>query len=154
VEPVLSLLRHHDRALRKKDEFRIDAGVLSASEDAPVEYASRDESALERADAFARERDLTMTALGAEVLNRVCDLSRMYGFRVNVAWSPIPAQLQTILTRSGALSDLEAEIQSIMEGRCDYSTFADFNKIRIYPNSSFHNDLVHLYGDGWEQRYT
>jgi len=40
------------------------------------------------------------------------------------------------------------------EGHCDFAGFADFNKIRTYPNLSFRNDLIHLFSYGWEQRYT
>jgi hypothetical protein len=154
VEPLLSTLKQRYLALRNRAELRVDAGFLKASADAPVEYASRDESTVRTTDVFAGQRDLTMAAVNAKVLTSVCDLSRMYGFRVELAWSPIPAQLETILTSSGALSELEANIRSIMDGRCDYSAFIDFNKIRMYPNLSFHNDMLHLFGDGWEQRYT
>jgi hypothetical protein len=154
VEPLLSTLKQQYLTLRNRVDLRIDTGFLKASVDAPVEYASRDESAAIAKDIFAGQRDLTMAAVNAKVLTSVCDLSRMYGFRVELAWSPIPVQLETILTSSGALSGLEDKIRSIMDGRCDYSAFTDFNKIRTYPNLSFHNDMLHLFGDGWEQRYT
>jgi hypothetical protein len=154
VEPLLSLVKQRYLAIRKRDELRIDSGFLRANVEAPVEYAARDESSADGADVFAGRHDLTMAAVNAEVLNRVCDLSRKYGFRVELAWSPIPAELETILLSSGALSRLETKIRSIMDGRCDYSAFTDFNQIRTYPNLSFHNDMLHLFGDGWEQRYT
>ena len=154
VEPLLSLLKQHYLAIRKRDDLRIDSGFLKANVEAPVEFAARDESATGESDVFASHRDLTLATVNAEVLTRVCDLSRKYGFRVQLAWSPIPAQLETILVSSGALSGLETKIQSILDGRCDYSAFTDFNKIRTYPNLGFHNDLLHLFGDGWEQRYT
>jgi hypothetical protein len=41
-----------------------------------------------------------------------------------------------------------------MDGRCHLGEFVDLNKRRTYPNSSFQHDLLHLYGDGWEQRYS
>jgi hypothetical protein len=154
VEPLLSTLKQRYLTLRNKVDLRIDSGFLKASADTPVEYASRDESATGAKDIFAGKRDLTMAAVNAKVLTSVCDLSRMYGFRIELAWSPIPAQLEAFLTSNGALSALETKIRSIMDGHCDYSGFTDFNKIRTYPNLSFHNDMLHLFGDGWEQRYT
>jgi hypothetical protein len=154
VEPLLSTLKQQYLALRNKGDLHIDTGFLKASADAPVEYASRDESTAGAKDVFAGQRDLTMAAVNEKVLTSVCDLSRLYGFRIELAWSPIPAQLEAVLTSSGALSELETKIRSIMDGHCDYSGFTDFNKIRTYPNLSFHNDMLHLFGDGWEQRYT
>jgi len=155
VEPLLSFLKQRYLALRNRDGFRIDAGFLGANVEAPVEFAARDETSTGgEADVFSGRRDLTLTAKNAEVLTRVCDLSRKHGFQVELAWSPIPAQLETILTSSGALSGLESKIRSIMDGHCNYNAFMDFNKIRTYPNLGFHNDMLHLFGDGWEQRYT
>jgi hypothetical protein len=155
VEPLLSLLKQQYLKVRKRDELRIDAGFLRANVEAPVEYATRDEpSSVGETDVFASHRDLTMTVVNAEVLTAVCDLSRKHGFRIELAWSPIPAQLETILTSSGALSGLETQIRSIVDGHCNYSAFTDFNQIRTYPNLGFHNDMLHLFGDGWEQRYT
>ena len=52
------------------------------------------------------------------------------------------------------MAELEAKISSIMEGHCDFTGFTNFAKIRHYPNLSFRNDLTHLHGYGWEQRYT
>jgi hypothetical protein len=153
VEPLLSTLKQQYLTLRNRMDIHINTGVLKASADAPVEYASRDESAAGEKDPFAGKRDLTIAAVNAKVLNSVCDLSRVYGFRIELAWSPIPEQLVTILTSSGAWAELEARIRSIMDGRCDYNGFTYFNKIRTYPNLSFQNDMLHLFGDGWEQRY-
>jgi hypothetical protein len=156
VEPFFSLLKQQYLALRTEDERRVDNGSLSASAAAPVEFAARDEKATgDQADTLAGRRDLSIAPVNAETLSRLCGLSRTYGFRVELAWSPIPAQLEHILTSSGALQGLEAEIRSIMDdGRCDFAGFIDFNKTRSYPNLGFHNDMLHLFGDGWEQRYT
>jgi hypothetical protein len=156
AEPVLSFVKQQYLALRKRDELRIDSSFLQANANAPVEYAARDEQANGDHDveAFSGQRNLSMARVNAEVVKRVCDLGSKYGFRIELAWSPIPAQLEMMLTSSGALSGLEAEIRSIMDGRCGYDGFVDFNRIRTYPNLSFHNDMLHLFGDGWEQRYT
>jgi hypothetical protein len=156
VEPFLSFIKQRYLALRRTTEPRVDTGALSASAQAPIEFAARDEKIpVDRTQALSGRRDLSMAPVNAEALSRLCGLSRSYGFRVELAWSPIPAQLEHILTSSGALQNLEGEIRSIMDdGHCDFAGFIDFNKMRSYPNLSFHNDMLHLFGDGWEQRYT
>jgi hypothetical protein len=153
VEPFLSFIKQRYLALRRTNEPRVDTGALSASAQAPIEFAARDEKIpVDRTQALSGRRDLSMAPVNAEALSRLCGLSRSYGFRVELAWSPIPAQLEHILTSSGALQNLEGEIRSIMDdGHCD---FAGFIEMRSYPNLSFHNDMLHLFGDGWEQRYT
>src|SRR5262249_35257076 len=105
-------------------------------------------------EALRDKLDTTLFGAGAEALSRMCDLSKKYGFRIEVVWPPVPAQLESLLISGGALAKLEARISSIMEGRCDFAGFTDFNKFRTYPNLSFRNDLAHLFGYGWEQRYT
>jgi hypothetical protein len=156
VEPFLSFLKERYLTYRKLDERRVETGSLSASAQASVEFAARDEKTDgDQTQVLAGRRDLSMAPVNAEALSRLCGLSRTYGFRVELAWSPIPAQLEHILTSSGALHGLETDIKSIMdEGHCEFAGFIDFNKMRSYPNLGFHNDMLHLFGDGWEQRYT
>ena len=36
---------------------------------------------------------------------------------------------------------------------CHIDEITDFNRIRTYTAASFHRDMTHLYGEGWEQRY-
>ena len=155
VEPILSLLKQRYLAFRTIAERRVETGSLSASAQAPVEFSARDEKAGgDQTRLLAGRRDLSMAPVNAEALTRLCGLSKAYGFRVELAWSPIPAELEHLLTSSGALHGLEDEIKSIMgEGHCEFAGFIDFNKMRSYPNLSFHNDMLHLFGDGWEQRY-
>jgi hypothetical protein len=142
VEPFFSFLTQRYRSPH------MDVGSLTANPDAPVEMAARTET---MDDAFFRPmRDTTMSAAVAEALSRMCNLGKKYGFRIELAWPPVPAQLESMLTRT----ELEARISSIMEGHCDFAGFTNFNKIRTYPNLSFRNDLIHLFNYGWEQRYT
>jgi hypothetical protein len=152
VEPFSSFLKDRYLALRNRGAARIEIGGLSASAQAPVEFAARAEIAPD--EAFSDRLDLTIPASNAQSLSRLCDLSKTYGFHVHLIWPPMPAQLESLLRSSGALMELEARIRSIMKGGCEFVSFTDFNQIRSYPNLSFHNDLLHLFGDGWEQRYS
>jgi hypothetical protein len=147
VEPFFSLL-----VLRHQSP-RMNAGSLVANPDAPAGRAERAETLDD--DVFRPVSDTTVSAATAEALSRMCSLAKEHGFRIEVAWPPLPAQLERMLTSSGALAKEEAKISAIMErGHCDFAGFTDFNKIRVYPNSSFRTDLIHLFDYGWEQRYT
>jgi hypothetical protein len=130
--------------------LRIEAGSRSAKADAAVEFAPRAEVEKE---AFDHIRRAGLSPMNAEALRRLCNLGKSHGFRIDIAWPPLPAQLRTMLTSSGALAELESGIGSIMEGDCDFGGFVDFNEVRTYPDKAFRNDLAHLFGDGWEQRY-
>jgi hypothetical protein len=148
VEPFSSLL------VNWKREPRMDTGSLAANPDAPAGMAARAETPIDDA-IFTPMRDTRVSPAGAEALLRICNLSKKHGFRIDVAWPPLPAQLEGDLTSGGALAELETRILSIMdEGHCDFAGFTDFNKIRNYPDSAFRNDLIHLFDYGWEQRYT
>jgi hypothetical protein len=146
VEPAFSYL------VERKRSPRMDVGLLTANPDAPAGAALRADT-LDVA-VFREMHYTAMTEVGAEVLRRVCSLSKQYGFRIEVAWPPVPAQLDSLQRSSGEVTKLEAKIRSIMEGHCDFAGFTDFNKIRHYPNQAFRNDLIHLFDYGWEQRYS
>jgi hypothetical protein len=145
VEPLFSFL------LQRNQVPRIEEGALTAAAAAPVEFGGHDQLSDE---AFRDKRDVELSPMNAEVLRRICSLSKEHGFRIEIVWPPLPAQLETILTSGGALTELEARIRSNMAGGCNFGGFTDFNKVRTYPNLAFRNDLAHLLGDGWEQRYT
>jgi hypothetical protein len=147
VEPFTSLV------VNRNQQPRMDTGSLTANPDTPAGMAARAETPIDDA-IFTPMRDTSMSPAIVEALTRMCSLSRKHGFRIEVAWPPLPAQLESSLVSSGALAELEARIGSIMAGHCDFAGFTDFNKIRAYPDSAFRNDLIHLFDYGWEQRYT
>jgi hypothetical protein len=152
AEPLFSFLKQQYLAFRNRDALSVSIGSLNPSAEAPVDLAIHIDS--NNGDGIGSDdRDLAMALVNAESLSRVCQLSKTHGFLVNIVWPPMPPRLGHVLNSSGALSELEAKIRSIMEGPCHFDGFTDFNKIRTYQNSSFHHDMMHLFGDGWEQRY-
>jgi hypothetical protein len=146
VEPFFSYLVERNRSPRT------DVGFLAANPDAPAGMAVRAETLDD--EAFSDMHYTTMSELGAEVLSRMCSLSKKYGFQIAVAWPPVPAKLDSLQRSNGEVTKLEARIRAIMEGHCGFAGFTDFNKIRAYSNRAFRNDLIHLFDYGWEQRYT
>jgi hypothetical protein len=147
IEPFFSILAQW------RQPPRIEDGSLIANGDAPVEFAARAET--DDDQVFLDKRDLAPSAMNTEALRMLCNLGKKHGFKIDIAWPPMPAQLEKLLTSDGQFTQLETRIRSIMDdGHCDFEGFTDFNRIRTYPNLAFRNDLTHLFGDGWEQRYT
>jgi len=91
--------------------------------------------------------------INAAVLRQLCLLSEHHGFHVEVVWPPKAAEIEGAMVASGALKELEGHIRAIMAEHCRVDTIFNFNRIRTYQASNFHRDMVHLFGDGWEQRY-
>jgi hypothetical protein len=152
IEPFMSLLRHKYAAVRKRGPLAVPKGwiipdpatqaLLSTNADASEDQVTAD------------ERDLTMALVNAAALSKLCELSKANGFEIYFVWPPMPDNVDKVLDSSGALSGLESKIRSIMDGRCHLGDFVDLNKTRTYTRSSFQHDLLHLFGDGWEQRYS
>jgi hypothetical protein len=152
VEPFLSYLKHRYSAFRKRGALSVASGILNPDPQAPVELAKYVFDKRED-EVSVSDRDLTMARVNGEGLRRICELSKQEGFVINIVWPPIPDDLARAFHANGAFSQLETEIRSVMEGHCAFGGFTDFNKIRVYSSASFHHDSLHLFGDGWEQRY-
>jgi hypothetical protein len=152
LEPIMSLLKRGYAALRKRGPLSVPKGWIIPDAETRVLHSANIEG---RADRFgAEDRDLRLAGVSAAALARLCELSRNRGFQIDFVWPPMPESEHKILDEGGALAALERDIRSIMEGRCRLGAFADFNERRTYRSSSFQHDLLHLFGDGWEQRYS
>ena len=152
VEPLFSLVKEKYLAARHRDTpLRISAGQVDPDPDAATTASNPTAEAVEQM--MSDGLKTTDALAGAEVLRRVCHLADTYGFRVRLVWPPMAAQLDKALMESGALARLQEKMRSIMTGRCQAEKVFDFNKVRTYTASSFHLDMIHLFGDGWEQRY-
>jgi len=91
--------------------------------------------------------------INTAALRQLCLLSEQQGFRVNLVWPPLVAEIEAAMVASGALAQLEENIRSIVADHCHVDEIFDFNRIRTYTVANFHRDMVHLFGEGWEQRY-
>jgi hypothetical protein len=151
VEPFFSFLKAQYLTLRRKEAARIGAGHLDPNPNTPT-TASKPMAG--EVDRVVTEGLKTVdTPVNAEVLHRVCRLAEHYGFRVKLVWPPMAAELERALAGSGALAQLQQKMHATMAGHCQVEEVFDFNRVRTYTISSFHLDLIHLFGDGWEQRY-
>jgi hypothetical protein len=152
VEPLFSLVKQQYLAFRGKPPGRIAAGPIDPDPDAKTDAAMpADPAAI--AAAISEASRAAPAALNAAALRRICALSERYGFRIKLAWPPMALEVASALRASGALARLRLQIGLALGPGCPADEIFDFNAVRTYTTSSFHRDLIHLFGDGWEQRY-
>src|SRR5579871_74908 len=126
AEPLFSFLKQRYLALRRRDELSISTGFLTPRAETPVEFSIHAEPDTV-AESGSAEVDLTIAPVNERSLSRICELSKQHGFWITIAWPPMPMSVRRTLRSSGALSELEATIRSIMAGRCPFSGFPDFS---------------------------
>jgi hypothetical protein len=152
LDPIVSLVKQRLAAARARGPLSIPGGWIVPTSEAPAMRSTNSDEAGED-QVTPDERDLTLAPVNAAALTELCKLSTEKGFAVHIAWPPMPSSVADALSTSGALLGLEAQMRRLLQGRCKLGGFFDFNKRRTYLNSSFQHDRLHLFGDGWEQRY-
>src|SRR5215475_529393 len=152
LDPIVSLVKLRLAAARSGAPLTIPGGWIIPTAEAPVMHSTNSDLMVED-QVTADERNLTLAPVNAAALTELCKLSTEKGFAMHIAWPPMPGSVAEALSSSGALLGLEARMRRLMQDRCRLGGFFDFNKRRPYPNSSFQHDRLHLFGDGWEQRY-
>jgi hypothetical protein len=150
VEPLFSLLKQSYLARRSNAPVVIAGGLQEPNPDAPTDTSMQSAAALDTATLPAGET--TTAPINAEALHRLCQLSQRYEFRLALAWPPMASELANGPAAS-ALVPLRKRIVARLREHCQLDEVFDFNSVRTYTMTSFHRDLIHLFGDGWEQRY-
>jgi len=150
VEPFFSLLKVQYLSFRRQ-VTRIASGTLDPDPDTATDVAMVDRNAL--SEAISDGLRTVPAPINAAALRKLCLLSEQHGFRVKLAWPPLVAEIEGAMTASGALAELERNVFDIMADHCHVHDIFDFNSIRTYTVANFHRDMVHLFGEGWEQRY-
>jgi hypothetical protein len=152
VEPLFSLMKQRYLAFRKEPPDRIAAGGIDPDPDAKTD-ASMPADPAAVATAISEASQTIPATMNAAALRRICALSEKYGFRIKLAWPPMADEIASALRASRALSSLRLQIGLALGPDCPVDEIFDFGKVRPYTTSSFYPDLIHLFGDGWEQRY-
>jgi len=152
VEPLFSLAKHRYFKLRGAPPERIAAGRIDPDPNAETDAAiSANPAAI--ATAISETSQSVLAPLNAAALRRMCALSEQYDFRIKLVWPPIAEEVASALRASAALSQLGLEIGRALGPSCPVDDIYDFGKLRTYTTSSFYPDLIHLFGEGWEQLY-
>jgi hypothetical protein len=152
AEPLFSLAKQRYLALRGAPPERIAAGRIDPDPDADTD-ASAPANPGAIATAISETNQSVPAPLNAAALQRMCALSEQYGFRIKVVWPPMAEEVASALRASAVLSKLRLEIGRALGPGCPVNDIYDFSKLRNYTMSSFYPDLIHLFGEGWEQRY-
>jgi hypothetical protein len=153
VEPFFSFLKAEYLAYRGREAARIAAGTLEPDPSAATEASTP--VAPEVMDVAISERLNTVPApINSAALSELCRLSEQHGFAINFVWPPMAPEIERAMAARGTLEQLEQHIRGIMKDNCrvDDGIF-DFSSLRTYTALSFHRDIIHLFGEGWEQRY-
>jgi hypothetical protein len=152
VEPLFSSMKRRYLALHMKLAARIAAGSIDPDPRAEA-HASMPADSIAIATAISEASEPAPTAINAAALRGVCALSERYGFRIRLTWPPLAAEVASALRVRGTFANLRAQIGLALGPGCQVDDIFDFNGIRTYTASSFHRDLIHLFGEGWEERY-
>jgi hypothetical protein len=152
VEPFFSLVKQRYLSFRGLTSNSIAAGPFDPDPDAKTD-ASMPADPAAIAAAISEASQAIPNPMNAAALRRICALSEQYGFRIKLAWPPMAEEISNVMRSSGALSSLRLQIGLALGPSCPVDDIFDFNDIRTYTSSSFFPDLIHLFGEGWEQRY-
>ncbi len=146
-EPFISLLKNLYSASKGTEVGpAIAAGSIEPDPNAAIESRTGPNELSERANL-----SLDVPPINEAALSGICDLSKQYGFELHVVWPPMPAELKSAMMASGALPGLERKLWSLRDKGCRLVSVFDFNEVRAY--TGFRLDMIHLLGDGWEQRF-
>jgi hypothetical protein len=150
VEPFFSWLKGRYLAFRRHEAAHIPSGSLDPDPDAATAASVVVQSALD--DAISEGFPAVPTPVNTAALSQICQLSKQHGFRVKLAWPPMIPEIKNAAMANGTWRELERHIRDIM-ANCHIEEITDFSRIRSYTAASFHRDMTHLYGEGWQQRY-
>jgi len=152
VEPLFSWLKNRYLASRGREAARIPGGEFDPDPNAATQ-ASMPVGPEVLEDAISERLNAVPAPINAAALGEFCRLSQQHGFAISLVWPPMASEIERAMVVHGTLTELETRIRDIMKDHCHIDAIFDFNSIRTYTASSFHRDITHLFGDGWEQRY-
>lgn len=119
--------------------------------DAPVEPISDNQASVEATSQRVASRDLSLAPMFSASVAKMCELSRQYGFSLNIVWAPMPPAVLRGDLASGHLQHLQQQLQDVFtETGCNAGPFFNMNDVQTFTN--FDSGAFHLRGSGWEER--
>lgn len=118
---------------------------------APVERLSDNQASADATSSRVASRDLSLAPLFRASVARMCDLSRQYGFTLNVVWAPMPPAVLKSDIELGRLAKLQGQLEDVFAAtRCNAGPVFNMNDVQTFTN--FDSGAFHLRGTGWEER--
>jgi hypothetical protein len=95
--------------------------------------------------------DLSLAPFNVAAIAGMCQLSRQYGFVLNIVWAPMPPPVLAGRLASGQLGSLDNALRGIFAANgCQSGPIFNMNDVQTFTN--FDIESYHLRGSGWEQR--
>lgn len=143
VERLFTLLKH--------GSAHFDAPPPAPDPNAPVEPITDNQADPQEEAKRVASNDLSLAPLNAAFIGGMCQLSRQYGFELNMVWTPMPPTVLKDRIASGQLAGLENQLKAIFRTNgCAAGSFFDMNAVQTFTN--FDVGSLHVRGSGWAQR--
>lgn len=144
LEPLITLAKH--------SPAHFDPPPPAPDPNAPVEPASRNQASTDAEDhRLAESANLSLEPLFRASVAGMCQLSRQYGFVLDVVWAPMPDRVERGRVESGQLGALEDQLKAVFASTgCNAGPFFNMSDVQTFTN--FDSGGFHLRGFGWEER--
>jgi hypothetical protein len=138
-------------SLMKRGPAKFDPPPPMPDPHAAVEPITDDQATSEEENIRLASNDLSIAPFNAAAVAGMCELSRQYGFVLNIVWAPMPPQVLKGRLASGQLASLDSNLRDIFAAnRCQTGPIFNMNDVQTFTN--FDIESFHLRGSGWEQR--
>jgi hypothetical protein len=144
LEPLITLA--------KRSPAHFDTPPPVAEPDAPVEPASDNQASVEAQDhRLSEPADLSLEPVFAASVAGMCQLSRQYGFVLDIVWAPMPERIEVGRVQTKQLDALQNQLKAVFASTgCNAGPFFNMNDVQAFTN--FDSGAFHLRGSGWEER--
>jgi hypothetical protein len=98
------------------------------------------------------DKKLGLTSNVKAALVEICDMAKIYDFRIHVLRAPIPAEVLEGWRASGKLAGFETQMDSVLADSCSETQFENFGAQGELPTVAM-READHLRRPGWTNRY-
>jgi hypothetical protein len=138
-------------ALTKRSPAHFDQPPPAPDPNAPVEPVSDNQASTDATTKRLNSHDLTLAPMYRASIAGMCQLSRQYGFVLDVVWAPMPPLVADGRKKSGQLAALDNQLKEVFSSiGCQTGPIFNMNDVQTFTN--FDSGAFHLRGSGWQQR--
>jgi hypothetical protein len=138
-------------ALVKRSPAHFNPPPPAPDPNAPVEPASDNLASTNATTQRLNSHGLALAPMYRASLEGMCQLSRQYGFVLDVVWAPMPPLVADGRNKSGQLAGLDNQLKDIFASiGCQTGPIFNMNDVQTFTN--FDSGAFHLRGSGWQQR--
>jgi len=132
-------------SLLKRGPARFDPIPPAPDPNAPVEPIADSLATPQEENVRLASNDLSLAPFNGAAIAGMCQLSRQYGFVLNVVWAPMPPQVLKSRIESGQLAALDNRLKDIFVANdCQTGPIFNMNDVQTFTN--FDIETFHLRG--------